>query len=205
MLKPSYVPMAVRKGKLPAAGVTMDYPDDPAETDRELLEFLGEYDALVYAAVKQGRVAELAREGQCLAKAIQDHLGLPHIHNALEFADVRGAEYVVDGVSPMAHLRMHAAVEGMLSGGNEDVKAAFDKLLATGISRHHAIHIIGAIFMEFYFDATRDAERNLRSDKALRKFVRSLRKLCTDSSFRRKMVRRFGEGHGFAKPIGEEP
>jgi hypothetical protein len=183
----------------------MDYPNDPAETDRELLDLLGEYDARVYAAVKQGRVAELPREDQCLAKAIQEHLGLPHIHNALEFADVRGGEpYVVDGVSPMAHLRMHAAVEAMLSGGNEDVKVAFDHLLAGGIGRHHAIHIIGATFMEFYFDATREVERGVQSDKPLRKFTRSLRRLCTDRSFRKKMARRFGEGHGFAKSTSED-
>jgi hypothetical protein len=52
---------------------------------------------------------------------------------ALEFPDVSGGEqYEVDGGSPMAHLRMHAAVEGMLDGGNADVKAAYQKLLATG-------------------------------------------------------------------------
>jgi hypothetical protein len=51
----------------------------------------------------------------------------------LEFADVPGGEpYEVDGVSPMAHLRMRAAVEGMLDGGNADVKAAYRQLLATG-------------------------------------------------------------------------
>jgi hypothetical protein len=62
------------------------------------------------------------REGQILAKVIQEHLGLPHVHNALEFADVRGGEpYEVDGVSPLAHLRMHAVVEGMLDRGNADV------------------------------------------------------------------------------------
>ena len=128
----------------------MDSPNQPEKTQRELRELVAQYDALVYAAVKQGRVAELPREGQILAKVIQEHLGLPHVHNALEFADVRGGEpYEVDGVSPMAPLRMHAAVEGMLDGGTADVKAAYEKLLATGIERHHAVHILGAIFMEF--------------------------------------------------------
>src|ERR1019366_8489450 len=183
----------------------MDSPNQPEKTQQELLELVAQYDALVYAAVKQGRVAELPREGQILAKVIQEHLGLPHVHNALEFADVRGGEpYEVDGVSPMAHLRMHTAVEGMLDGGNADVKVAYEKLLATGIERHHAVHILGAIFMEFYFDGAKGMQRGAPSDKAERKFTRSLRKVCTDSSFRTKMVRRFGEGHGFAIPRNEE-
>jgi hypothetical protein len=183
----------------------MDSPHRPEETERELQELVGQYDALVYAAVKLGRVAELPREGQILAKVIQEHLGLPHVHNALEFADVRGGEpYEVDGVSPMAHLRMHAVVEGMLNGGNADVQAAYEKLLATGIERHHAVHILGAMFMGFYFDAAKEMERAAASDKAERKFTSSLRKLCTDSAYRRKMARRFGEGHGFAKPTNEE-
>jgi len=183
----------------------MDSPNQPEKTQRELRELIAQYDALVYAAVKQGRVAELPREGQILAKVIQEHLGLPHVHNALEFADVRGGEpYEVDGVSPMAHLRMHAVVEGMLDGGTADVKAAFEKLLATGIERHHAVHIVGAIFMEYYFEAAKEIQRGDPSDKAERKFTRSLRKICTDSSFRRRMARRFSEQHGFAKPRNED-
>ena len=110
----------------------------------------------------------------------------------------------MDGVSPIAHLRMHAAVEGMLRGGNADVKAAYEKLLATGIEGHHAVHIVGAIFMEYYFDAAKGMQQGAPSDKAERKFARSLRKICTDSSFRRKMARRFSEQHGFAKPRDEE-
>ncbi len=179
--------------------------EDKQRELRELGELVGQYDALVYAAVKDGRVADLPREGQILAKVIQEHLGLPHVHNALEFADVRGGEpYEVDGVSPMAHLQMHAAVESMLDGGNADVRTAFEKLLVTGIGRHHAVHIVGAIFMEYYFDAAKGMQRGDPSDKAERKFTRSLRKICSDSSFRRKMARRFSEQHGFAKPRNEE-
>ena len=183
----------------------MDSPNEFEEEQSDLRELVGQFDALVYAAVKQGRVAGLPHEGQILAKAIQDHLDLPHVHNALEFADVRGGEpYEVDGVSPLAHLRMHAAVEGMLDGGNAEVNASYEKLLATGIQRHHAVHIIGAIFMEFYFDAAKEMERGAGSGKAERTFTRSLRKICTDSAYRRRMARRFGEGHGFAKPGSEK-
>ena len=164
----------------------MDYPAEPAEKNQELRDLLGKYDSLVYAAVKEGHVAELPEEDQCFARAILDHLGLPHIHNALEFADLRDGEpYVVDGVSPMAHLRMHTAVEEMLSGGNEEVNAAVDRLLSTGIGRHHAIHIVGAIFMQFYLDVSRELERGAQSDKPMRKFNRSVQRLRTDSSFRK--------------------
>jgi hypothetical protein len=37
----------------------MDSPNEFEETERELQELVGHYDTLVYAAVKQGRVAEL--------------------------------------------------------------------------------------------------------------------------------------------------
>ena len=103
----------------------MDSPNQPEDKQGELLELIGHYDARVYAAVKQGRVAELPREGQILAKVIQEHLGLPHVHNALEVADVCGGEpYEVDGVSPGAHLKMHTAVEEMLAGGNAGARIA---------------------------------------------------------------------------------
>src|SRR5262245_50411419 len=92
---------------------------------RELRKEVGKYNTLVYWAVREGMVSALPREGQILAKAIQDHLELPHIHNALEFGDVlEGEAYIVDGASPIAHLYMHAAVEGMVEAGNPDIVPA---------------------------------------------------------------------------------
>ena len=39
-----------------------------------------------YEAVKAGTMAELPEEEQLFARAMQEHMHLKHIHNALEFA-----------------------------------------------------------------------------------------------------------------------
>ena len=51
---------------------------------QDIRNLLGVWEAEVYRAVKEGRVQELSRDGQFFARAIQQHLDLPHIHNALE-------------------------------------------------------------------------------------------------------------------------
>ena len=61
--------------------------DDPKLT--ELRKLVGQHDKLVYEAVKSGRVAQLPHESQLIAQAIQEHMHLKHVHNALEFADLR--------------------------------------------------------------------------------------------------------------------
>jgi hypothetical protein len=62
-------------------------------------------------------VGELPQGSQLFAQAIREHMHLKHIHNALEFADVReGEQYEImvggEPVSPMAHIAAHAAVKG---------------------------------------------------------------------------------------------
>jgi hypothetical protein len=108
-----------------------------------------------------------------------------------------GQPYIVNGASPRAHLTMHAAVEEMIEGGNADVKAAYEKLLTTGVNRHHAIHILAAIFLQFCFDAAHADERGEPPDKASSKYERTLRKICTDSAIRRKWARRISGDHAF--------
>ena len=62
----------------------------------ELRRLVGQHAKLVYEAVKTGMAAELPHESQHYAKAIEEHMHLKHIHNALEFADVReGTQYDV--------------------------------------------------------------------------------------------------------------
>jgi hypothetical protein len=81
--------------------------DGPKPT--ELRRLVGQHDKLVYKAVKAGKVAELSHESQLLAQAIQEHMHLRHVHNALEFADLReGERYEItvggDTVSPLAYV-----------------------------------------------------------------------------------------------------
>ena len=83
----------------------------------ELRKLVGEHAKFVYDAIKTGRLSELPYESQLYAQAIQEHMHLKHIHNALEFADVREGEpyeIQVEGetVNPMAHLEEYLAVKG---------------------------------------------------------------------------------------------
>jgi len=71
----------------------------------------GQLQKLTYEAVKSGTMAELSEEEQLFARAMQEHMHLKHIHNALEFADAReGAPYeiefegnVVSSLGPCSH------------------------------------------------------------------------------------------------------
>ena len=64
--------------------------DDPIFT--ELRKLVGQHEKIVYEAVKADTVAQLPHESQLFAKAMQEHMHLKHIHNALEFADLREGE-----------------------------------------------------------------------------------------------------------------
>lgn len=67
---------------------------------KELRNSVGQHEKLVYEAGKAGMVAELLHKHQFLARAVQGHLHLKHVHNALEFADLREGEpyeVTVDG------------------------------------------------------------------------------------------------------------
>ncbi len=68
--------------------------DDPEFT--ELRKLVGQHEKLVFEAIKAGTVADLPHESQLYALAMQEHLHLKHVHNALEFADLReGAQYEI--------------------------------------------------------------------------------------------------------------
>jgi len=59
--------------------------DDPLFA--KLRRLVGQHEKVVYEAVKAGSVAQLQHESQLFAKAMQEHMHLKHVHNALEFAD----------------------------------------------------------------------------------------------------------------------
>ena len=52
----------------------------------EFRRLVGQHQKIVYEAVKAGKVAELPHESQLYARAMQEHMHLKHVHNALEFA-----------------------------------------------------------------------------------------------------------------------
>ena len=165
----------------------------------ELRKLVGQHAKLVYEAVKTGMVAELPHESQLYAKAIQEHMHLKHIHNALEFADVReGEQYEItvggDTVNPMAHIAAHSAVKGQIEQ-DPLVRAAFEKMVATGTSAHHAEHILCAILLETEWESAQEIRAGKNAAKARAVYNRKIQKLIRDSAFRKKLERQFSADH----------
>ena len=124
---------------------------------------------------------------------------LKHVHNALEFADLREGEpyeITVEGnpVSPMAHVTTHAAVKGQIEQ-DPLVRAAFEKMVATGTSAHHAEHVLAAMLMELIWESGRAVDAGDDTEKAKSNYNRKLKKLTWDSAFRRKPTRKFSVDH----------
>lgn len=171
--------------------------DDPDLTRLRIL--IGQHEKLVYEAVKSGIVAELSHESQLSARAIQEHMHLKHVHNALEFADIRGGEpyeITVEGntVSPLAHVTTHAAVKGQIEQ-DPLVRAAFEKMVVTGTSAHHAEHVLSALLLELVWEAGQAPKAGNNTEKAKLIYYRKLKKLNQDSAFRRKLTRQFAGDH----------
>ena len=128
---------------------------------------------------------------------MQEHMHLKHVHNALEFADLReGAPYEVEfqgnTVNPLAHIAVHAAVKGQIEQDSE-VRAAFQKMVATGVAAHHAEHVLGGLLAELLWGSSQSWEGT--ASKAKAGYDHSIQKLCRDSQFHKKMTRRFGDNH----------
>jgi hypothetical protein len=165
----------------------------------ELRRLTGRHNKLVYEAVKAGKVADLSPENQPLGRAMGEHMHLKHVHNALEFADLREGEVYeieVNGnvVSPLAHVTMHAAVKGQVEA-DPPVRAAFEKLTATGASAHHAEHVLATLFAGLYFDLGQPALTDAGVEKARARYYQKIKKITRDAAFRKKLLRQFPAGH----------
>ena len=171
--------------------------DDPQFA--ELRRLVGQHEKLVYEAVKAGRVTQLPHESQLFAKAMQEHMHLKHVHNALEFADLReGESYEItvggEPVNPLAHLAAHAAVKAQVEQ-DPLVRAAFEKMVSTGTSAHHAEHILGALLLETEWETARAVEAGKDIEKIQKMYIHRLQKLSRDSAFRKKLTQRFTADH----------
>lgn len=165
----------------------------------ELRDTIGQLERLVYQAVKAGTVAELSHENQLGAQAMPEHMHLKHVHNALEFADLRDGppyEITVEGntVNPLAHVVTHWAVKGQVEQA-PSVRAAFEKLVATGASAHHAEHVLGALLLEAQWAGAHAVRTGKDTGKVLAAYNRKLQKLVRDAAFRRKFTRQFTADH----------
>lgn len=164
------------------------------ENLNKLRKLVGQHDHLVYRAVKAGEISHLSGESVSLAEAIQDHLNLRHIHNALEYSDVReGQPYEVEyqggTVNPLAHVYGHAAVKESIKH-NEGSRSAFAKLLSEGISRHHGEHVLSMIVFEAEWHAAHGGGKE--------RFQNSLKKICASKKFRRKWIEGTSAAHPWA-------
>jgi antitoxin (DNA-binding transcriptional repressor) of toxin-antitoxin stability system len=171
--------------------------DDPILA--ELRKLVGQHEKIVYEAVKADTVDQLPHESQLLAKAMQEHMHLRHIHNALEFADLReGEPYEItvggEPVNPLAHLIAHAAVKGQLEQ-DPLVRAAFEKMLDAGTAAHHAEHVLGALLFETEWETARAVEAGKDTERLRGVYIRKLQKLIRDSAFRKKLTRQFTADH----------
>ena len=165
----------------------------------ELRRSVGHHNKILYEVIKAGGIANVPPEDQALALAMSEHMHLRHVHNALEFADVREGESYeieVDGqaVSPMAHVVMHSTVKGQV-GADPHVRAAFEKLVATGASPHKAEHVLAYLFAGLYFEMCKPGNTNAEVEKARAAYYRKINKITQDSAYRKKLARRFRDEH----------
>jgi hypothetical protein len=170
--------------------VPLDYFDSSNLENLRLRDLVDSYTHFVYEAVKAGKIGELTREGQLMAKAIQEHLDVPWIHNALEFADLReGQPFLIAGsdgpIDPFSHIYLHAAVLGMVEESCE-TREAFKALRTDGIAEHHAVHVLSGLVKEFLEHQDELSESNLRYAQ---------KRICRDPNYRRQLAQAFPASH----------
>jgi hypothetical protein len=68
-------------------------------------------------------------------------------------------------------------------------------MVATGISAHHAEHVLGALFFEMEWERARAIETGKDAEKAQTTYSRKIQKLTQDSAFRKKLTRQFSDDH----------
>jgi hypothetical protein len=169
---------------------------------QQLRSLLDDLDHAVYEAVKAGKVSELPHEAQLQAKAIEEHLDLPGVHNALEFGDLReGQPFVMEvtghHLSPLLHITVHETILNILEA-DSDARAAFERLTQEeSVSEHHAIHVLGGLFLGFYWVAEHGRSGLERDDRDLYRgdFDDALKRICRDPRYTYKVIRKFPPSH----------
>ncbi len=56
----------------------------------------------------------------------------------------------------MLHATIHVVVENQIAEGHEPVVRAMSRLMASGLSRHDAVHAVGSVLAEQLFEVFRD-------------------------------------------------
>jgi len=160
-----------------------------------LRRLTGQYEHSIYQAVKAGQISQLSGESLSIAQAMQEHVHLRHVHNALEFADLReGQRYEIEhqgnAVSPLAHIYLHAAVKQSVKL-NAESRLAFEKLVSEGISKHHAEHILSMLISEALWQNAYGGDPE--------SVQKSLKKLDASRKVRSNWVRKTSDAHAWAE------
>ena len=66
------------------------------------------------------------------------------------------------------------------------MRTAFEKMIATTTSDHHAEHVLAAMLMEARWESARAIEVGKDPKRAWTIYIRKCKKLSSDSAFRKK-------------------
>jgi hypothetical protein len=108
---------------------------------------------------------EAAEEDERLAEMMEAH---PEYHKYFDDPSLLDDEGCTEeGVNPFAHMSMHGIVENQLDEGEPpQVRDCLERLLATGLSRHEAIHRIATAVSNMIFEVM-SQNREVDQDKYL--------------------------------------
>jgi uncharacterized protein YoaH (UPF0181 family) len=122
----------------------------------------------------------LSSDDQALAEIMQMHSDYYDLWNRL--ADVTDDELAQMETNPILHILVHQIVENQLINQTPPETAeTLDQLMQQGLSRHEAVHQIGAVLME---DMSDMVQSNRSFDD--QRYVQSLRRLIRPRRRRRR-------------------
>ena len=116
--------------------------------------------------------APLEDEHARLIKIMREHPEYADLWGRLD--ELSDTEIERDGVNPILHVQMHAAVENQIALRDPDeVRVSLKALLRQGYDRHEAIHVIASALLEEIFPVLKEQHPFNEAH-----YLRKLRKLA---------------------------
>ena len=101
-------------------------------------------------------------------------------HQRLRLAEAHHRATHVKVPSIKAHAAIHLMVENQIAEGVESVVRAMARLIREGLSRHDAIHAVGSVLAEHFFDAMKSSVQDL-SNTAQARYDAAVERLTAKS------------------------
>ena len=97
----------------------------------------------------------LSDENARLVQAMRDH---PEYADLWDHLDELPDEQIErDGTNPIAHIHIHVAIENQIASGTpQETGETVEALMRQGLSRHEAIHRVGAVLAEEIYHILKD-------------------------------------------------